>query len=584
MRTLLDGHPIRMSLVIVAITSIAATAVILTGASGRTPAQKAALVALREPVTARTVKVVAAAVPPATTAAAAPSVAPSGSGTGGSAGAADTGGGGSSAADSGGDTGGGGSVAGVAVGGGDITGGDESTGGDDTTGGGDPTSGGDTTGSGSGGGGSSASDPASSTVPAGDADLPKVGHVFEIGLSTTSYKAAFVAKTATYLRSLTHKGTVLSGYHSLGSSELADELASVSGQVPDSDTRAGCMKFSEFKTGAVANAKGFVPGNGCVYPETALTIGDQVTSSGHTWGAYVADQGTKEACIHPNSNAVDDVALPFSDPGYEDRHNPFVYFHSLLDLGDCSTDDVDLTKLSAALRSVAKTPTFTYVAPDACADARAVATSPSTTTGTTPTPGTPTTTGSSTTTPGASTTTPGASTTTPGTPAITPGTSAPTPGTTTTTTTTTTTSTTASTTTTTPTGTTGTGSSTTPAPTISGPLGLPTAAACPSGPVGIAAEDAFLKTWVPQILHSGAYRKDGVLVIAFSGDGIKASGPAVKTGALVLSRWTKGGAKVSAPYTPYSLLRSVEDMLRYQRLAEASTAKSFAAAVFPKLH
>jgi hypothetical protein len=121
-------------------------------------------------------------------------------------------------------------------------------------------------------------------------------------------------------------------------------------------------------------------------------------------------------------------------------------------------------------------------------------------------------------------------------------------------------------------------------PTISGPLGLPTAAACPSGPVGIAAEDAFLKTWVPKVLHSSAYRKDGVLVIAFSGDGIKASGPAAKTGALVLSRWTKGGAKVSAPYSPYSLLRSVEDMLRYERLAAAANAKSFAAAVLPKLH
>ncbi len=89
---------------------------------------------------------------------------------------------------------------------------------------------------------------------------------------------------------------------------------------------------------------------------------------------------------------------------------------------------------------------------------------------------------------------------------------------------------------------------------------------------------------MPRILHSSAYRKDGVLVIAFSGDGSKASGPAVKTGALVLSRWTKGGAKVAAPYTPYSLLRSVEDMLRYERLAAAAKAKSFAAAVFPKLH
>jgi hypothetical protein len=558
MRKLLDGQPIRLSLLIVTITSVAATAVILTGAGGRTPAQKAALVALHEPPAARTVEVVTATRSHHVAAVVSvPSTVPSSFRSG-----APASGGGSGAADSsGGDTGGGETFAG-----GETVGGSDTTSGDDTTGGGDTTGGDDTP------GGSSGDSAGGATVPAGDADLPKVGHVFEIGLSTTGYKAAFGNKAASYLRSLTHKGTVLSGYRSLGSSELADELASVSGQPPNSVTRHGCMKFTEFKTGAVANAKGFVPGNGCVYPETALTIGDQVTSAGHIWGAYVADQGAKEACIHPNSNAVDNVALPFSDSGYTDRHNPFVYFHSLLDLGDCSSDDVDLTKLPAALRSVAKTPTFTYVAPDVCADARAVATSPSSTTQTTPSPGTSTTTGSSTTTPGASTTPPGTSTTTPGTSAITPGTS-------TTATITTTTSTTGAATTTT-----GTGTSATPVPTISGTFGLPTAAACPSGPVGIAAEDAFLKTWVPKILHSSAYRKDGVLVIAFSGDGIKASGPAAKTGALVLSRWTKGGAKVSAPYSPYSLLRSVEDMLRYERLAAAANAKSFAAAVLPKLH
>ncbi len=86
------------------------------------------------------------------------------------------------------------------------------------------------------------------------------------------------------------------------------------------------MKFTEFKTGAVANAKGFVPGKGCVYPETALTIGDQVTSAGHTWGAYVADQGTKRRASIPNSNAVDNVALPFSDPGYDGPSQPVRLF------------------------------------------------------------------------------------------------------------------------------------------------------------------------------------------------------------------------------------------------------------------
>ncbi|MFZ0387957.1 MAG: hypothetical protein WAL22_20005, partial [Solirubrobacteraceae bacterium] len=75
-----------------------------------------------------------------------------------------------------------------------------------------------------------------------------------------------------------------------------------------------------------------------------------------------------------------------------------------------------------------------------------------------------------------------------------------------------------------------------------------------------------------------------VLVIAFSGVGTKTFGPEIRTGALVLSRWTPKGAKIATSYTPYSLLRSIEDMLRYQRLAEAATAKSFATAVLPKLH
>jgi hypothetical protein len=564
MRTLLDGQRVRLSLLIVIVASVAATAVILLGADARTPAQRAALVALHQRPPGRTVEVVAAAPPkPAGTGGGTHSAAPSDSGSaGGSPGGGETAGGGSGATQ-GGETGGGEAAGGATGDGGGTTTSGATTTGDSTTTG-TTTSGSTTTGGGSGGGSSGP------TVPAGDADLPKIGHVFEIGLSTTDYKAAFKQGAANYLHTLTRKGTVLSGYHSLGSSELADELASVSGQLPNADTRGGCTKFAEFRTGVVANAHGLIPGKGCVYPETALTIGDQVTASGHKWGAFVADQG-KQACVHPNSNAVDDVALPFADPGYEDRHNPFVYFHSLLDLGDCSSDDVDLSKLPAALRSAAKTPTFTYIAPDACADARAVATSGSGTTGTT-------TTGSST------TTTTGTSTTAPETSTTSTGTSTAAPGVSTTTTTTTATSTTGSATTTTPTGTTGTGSTTATSPIISGALGLPTAAACPLGPVGIAAEDAFLKAWVPRILRSSAYRNNGVLVIAFSGDGTKPSGPKLKTGALVLSQWTQRGATIATPYTPYSLLRSIEDMLRYQRLAEAATAKSFAAAVFHELH
>jgi hypothetical protein len=347
--------------------------------------------------------------------------------------------------------------------------------------------------------------------------LPKVSHVFEIALSTTSYAAAFADKSAApYLHSLEAKGTLLRGYESLGHGELADYLATVSGQGPNAATSAGCTKYLEFRQGVVAKSNGLVPGAGCVYPETALTIGDQVTAKGATWKAYIADMG-KQTCSHPNSGAVDDAVLPETGSAYDTRHNPFIYFHSLLDLGDCASDDQDLTHLASALAHKSATAKLSYIAPGACEDAT---------------------------------------------------TSAPTPAQTTTTTTTTTTSTTSTSNSTS--GTVSTGTATTP----------PTAAECPVGqPVGIAAEDAFLKLWVPRILASPAYKDDGVLILAFAGERGRHPGHLMRTGALVLSHHAKKGKVISTAYTPYSLLRSVEDMLGDTALAHAQAAHSFAQAI-----
>jgi phosphatidylinositol-3-phosphatase len=508
MRELLDIRLSRLSLAIIVALSALATVVILSGGGRRTPAEAAALVALRQAPATRTVVAVSSPAP-ATTASPSPSAA---SGNGGST---------------------------------DGSTGDSATAPAPSTAG---TTGTDTGNTGDTGTSNASSTTGSNTSTTGTntsaaSNLPKVGHVFEIALSTTGYQAAFGHGRAPYLQSLKHKGTLLSGYRSLGSSELADNLAMISGQVPNADTRGGCTTYAEFPTAVVAKANGLVPGKGCVYPETALTLGDQVSSSGHVWRAYMEDMG-KQTCSHANSNAVDDVALPGTEPGYDSRHNPFIYFHSLLDLGDCATDDMDLSKLPAALSSTSKTATFSFLAPSTCGDARAIAGGGADTTD----PTTTTTTGSSTTTSSAT-----ATTTTTGT------TTTPTSATGTTTTTSTT--------------------PTTVSPTIvSGALGAPTAAACPTGPVGIAAENAFLKTWVPRILQSPAYKKDGVLVIAFAGDGVKRGGPTVRTGALVLSRYAHRGKTITIAYTPYSLLRSLEDMLRYTPLARAKSAPSFATA------
>ena len=309
-----------------------------------------------------------------------------------------------------------------------------------------------------------------------------VKHVFLIALSTPSYRDAFgKGSVATYLtHTLVEDGTELSGYRTLpGSSELADELAMVSGQAPTPDTRGGCATYAEFPSSAKVAANGDTSGNGCIYPDNALTIGDQVTSSGSFWGAYIDAMG-RTPCVHPNTGTADDAALPGAGAGYDTRHNPFIYFHSLLDLGDCQTDDQALTKLPAALRSESNTPEFTFVAPDICADA--------------------------------------ATTTCPG-----------------------------------------------------------------DAPVGLAAEDAFLKAWVPKIRASAAYKQNGALLIVFTGPGGAGTpgSKAITTGALVLSHYAKAGKKIAASYDPYSVLASIDKLLGFTPLAHAKSAKTFIATALP---
>ena len=368
--------------------------------------------------------------------------------------------------------------------------------------------------------------------------------MFEIALSTTGYAAAFGRGSAVpYLRSLEAKGTLLSGYESLGSSELADYLAMVSGQGPNADTRTGCATYAEFPKAAAATSAGLVPGAGCVYPETALTIGDQVTSTGRVWKAYIADMGT-QTCSHPNSNAADDLALPGNEAGYDTRHNPFIFFHSLLDLGDCANDDQDLSRLAPALRKTSRTATFSFIAPGRCDDAGETAGAAGAVTDTNSTSASTTAAPATTATSATVTTGPASADATSSTSAATSSTSAAT-------------------------------TSTTPSATVT--------TACPPGrPLGLAAENAFLKLWVPRILASPAYRKDGVLIIAFAGAGSKRTGRRSRTGALVLSRFAARGAKVATAYGPYALLRSVEDMLGYTPLAHAKSAGSFAQTVLHK--
>jgi hypothetical protein len=344
-----------------------------------------------------------------------------------------------------------------------------------------------------------------------------IKHVFVISLASPGYDAAFgTGSQMPYLSgTLRPDGELLSGYSLLTENALPNYVAMVSGQPPNESTRANCPTYDDFpQSSATPDAHGVIAGDGCVYPVLALTLADQLNSGGLTWHAYMedmADETGPHNCVHPDAGAAD----PPAQGGYASAHNPFAYFHSLLDLGACATNDVPLDQLSADLRKLDSTANFSFIAPNLCNA-------------------------------GVPDQCPG------GDPAAAP----PASGVTTTTTPTTTT------TTTTP--------PTTPRAAAAGPV------------AGPAAADAFLRHWVPAILKSPAYKKDGLLVVTFG----EAQPPAdaaepAKVGTLLLSGTTPAGQTVGTPYNPYSLLRSIEDLLVLDHLARADAkgTASFASTV-----
>lgn len=334
-----------------------------------------------------------------------------------------------------------------------------------------------------GGGGTSAS----GTRPA----PTRIRHVFLIVLAGHGFDATFgAASAARYLNgTLRPKGTLLTGYRTLGRADLPDELALIGGQPPNASTRADCPVYREIPPSSAPSRSGEIAADGCVFPNTVTTLADQLSARGLRWRAYVEDLdrgpapgagGTgspKSTCRHPASNAPDETLRGRPGDGYATRHNPFVYYHSLLDLGDCDANDGGLGGLAADLSSARATPNLSFIAPNLCDG----------------------------------------------------GTESP----------------------------------------------------CADGsPGGLAAADAFLARWVPQIVASPAYRRDGLLLVTFAGDvtppAVGAPDAPVREGALLVSRYARAGGSAGSAYDPYALLRSLEDLFGLRPLARAAGAPSFA--------
>jgi hypothetical protein len=373
----------------------------------------------------------------------------------------------------------------------------------------------------------------------------RVRHVFIIMLENKNYADTFETSAQDpYLRqTLVPMGALLTQYYGTGHVSLDNYISLISGQAPTRDTADDCLpglignvgNFNDVaQTGWAAQGQVVATG-GCVYSSRVKTLMDQMTQAHLSWRGYMEDMGNDPAreratCGHPqlgvgtdltNTAEAPSAAVPLGD-AYATRHNPFVYFHSIIDAKSCATHVVNLTGLEGDLKQVRATPNLVFITPNLCNDGHDGA---------------------------------------------------------------------------------GTGAAGT---------------TCANGqPGGLASSDAFLRTWVPRILASPAYRQDGLLIITFDessfvtpsvsrnpmtgqttvtvtypgrtcchqqpGPNLAGVRPSTMTvvntpaqvtnlvlssfggdriGAVLISPFIVPGSSSAKPYNHYSLLRSLEDIFR----------------------
>ena len=205
--------------------------------------------------------------------------------------------------------------------------------------------------------------------------LPPVQHVFVIMLADHGFEETYgPSSTSTYVaRTLPGKGELLSNYYAVTTGDLANEIALVSGQGPNPATVANCPEYKEFATPTLSATTGQAEGEGCLYPAETETLPGQLVAAKKSWKAYVGGIGNGQAgepttCRHPGIGEADSAQAPRPGDPYETWRNPFAYFHAIVDSPECAERDVGLEQLGADLKKETRTPSFSYIVPDACHD------------------------------------------------------------------------------------------------------------------------------------------------------------------------------------------------------------------------
>ncbi len=207
------------------------------------------------------------------------------------------------------------------------------------------------------------------------AATPPIKHVWVIVLENKDFEDSFGKDTeAPYLaHELTRSGQLLQNYYGTSHASLGNYITMVSGLAPNADTQGDCMTgFKDVFPGTMA-PDGQIIGQGCVYPPNVKTLANQLQEKGLTWRGYMEDMastpGAPTACRHPKIGDADDTQAARPTDQYATRHNPFVYFHSIIDdQANCAANDVDLKQMLEDVKRPETTPNYAMITPDLCND------------------------------------------------------------------------------------------------------------------------------------------------------------------------------------------------------------------------
>ena len=194
-------------------------------------------------------------------------------------------------------------------------------------------------------------------------------HVFIVVLENEGFETTFGKNSpAPYLsRELAPKGLLLRQYYGIGHFSLDNYIAMVSGQGPNPYTQNDCFTYYDFRPLVnELDRNGQALGAGCVYPESVRTIANQLEDKHLTWKGYMEDMPA--SCEHPVLGRLDNHIRASKESQYATRHNPFVYFHSIIDHPTCTEQVVPLTQLDRDLQAIAQTPNLAFITPNLCHD------------------------------------------------------------------------------------------------------------------------------------------------------------------------------------------------------------------------